>query len=182
MGTAGDKGTKDRIVDALEGLLEDRSIDDVKTKEIIERSGISKQTFYYYYRDKYDVAESSYLRMYDKTLGRISRYYPYSAACSDLYDLYEKKREVLKNSCSSSDPNGLRKVMQRTLYETYKNYLQGQGLEFDRRLSFILDVFIIGGCETTARWIESGMNDPTKEELVSWYQDCMPEAFKPYFK
>lgn len=173
--------TKDRIVDSLEQLLESETIDNLRTRQIIEKSGISKQTFYYHFRDKFEVLEASYMRMFGETLGRISKYYPFSEACEDLYDLFEEKRAMLKNACSSADPNGLLNIMQRTLYRTYREYLEKRGLRMDDRILFALKVFTIGGCETTVRWIESGMEKPSKKELVALYKASLPACIAPYF-
>ena len=47
-----------RIKEAFYALLSRKSIDEIRTQEIIAAAGINKSTFYSHYRDKYDLLES----------------------------------------------------------------------------------------------------------------------------
>ena len=49
--------TKQLIVDTLFELLEHRKLDTVTVKSLVEACGISRQTFYYHFRDIMDVLE-----------------------------------------------------------------------------------------------------------------------------
>ena len=49
--------TKQLIADALFGILEHRKIDTVTVKSLVEACGISRQAFYYHFRDIMDVVE-----------------------------------------------------------------------------------------------------------------------------
>ena len=44
-----------RIKEAFFGLLSRKSIDEIRTQEIIASAGINKSTFYSHYKDKYDL-------------------------------------------------------------------------------------------------------------------------------
>ena len=52
------------IMDALLGLVEDVPLARVTIKQILERSGVSRQTFYNHFRDKNDLV----CRIYDKRI------------------------------------------------------------------------------------------------------------------
>ncbi|MBE6041968.1 MAG: TetR/AcrR family transcriptional regulator, partial [Clostridiales bacterium] len=47
-----------RIKEAFFGLLSRKSIDEIRTQEIIASAGINKSTFYSHYKDKYDLLDS----------------------------------------------------------------------------------------------------------------------------
>ena len=47
-----------RIKEAFFGLLSKKSIDEIRTQEIIASAGINKSTFYSHYKDKYDLLDS----------------------------------------------------------------------------------------------------------------------------
>ena len=49
--------TKDKIADTLERLLEHQSFDKITIKLLVTECGISRQSFYYYFKDILDVIE-----------------------------------------------------------------------------------------------------------------------------
>ena len=49
--------TKRIIANALEEMLRNKSIDKITVSSLIEACGISRQTFYYHFRDIYDLVE-----------------------------------------------------------------------------------------------------------------------------
>ena len=48
---------KQKIAKSLEKLLKKKNFDDITVINIVEESGISKATFYRYFKDKYAVVE-----------------------------------------------------------------------------------------------------------------------------
>lgn len=49
--------TKRIIANALEEMLRNKSIDKITVSSLIEACGVSRQTFYYHFRDLMDVLE-----------------------------------------------------------------------------------------------------------------------------
>ena len=52
--------TKEVYRTILENLLNTKELQDVTTTEIIERSGLSRATFYKHFKDKYELAQWEY--------------------------------------------------------------------------------------------------------------------------
>lgn len=51
------KFTKTAIIEAFVHLLETRSIEKITVKDIVEECGVNRKTFYYYFKDIYDLTE-----------------------------------------------------------------------------------------------------------------------------
>lgn len=49
--------TKMAIVNTFLGLLKEHSLDKITVKDIVEKCGINRNTFYYYYKDIYDLID-----------------------------------------------------------------------------------------------------------------------------
>lgn len=47
--------TKQAIAQSMKHLMEKKPFDQISTQDIIEKSGISRKTFYYHFKDKYDL-------------------------------------------------------------------------------------------------------------------------------
>ncbi len=50
--------TKTAIIESFLRLLETRSIEKITVKDIVEDCGVNRKTFYYYFKDIYDLTES----------------------------------------------------------------------------------------------------------------------------
>ena len=61
--------TKEAIAQAFEGLLEKRSIDKITVKDIVTECGVNRQTFYYHFRDIYDLMEWALAKSIEKYAG-----------------------------------------------------------------------------------------------------------------
>jgi AcrR family transcriptional regulator len=47
--------TRDRLGDALVGLMQEKSFDAITVQEVLDRAGVGRSTFYAHYRDKLDL-------------------------------------------------------------------------------------------------------------------------------
>lgn len=59
---------KDQIAAQLSALTEEKSIDKITVKELVNACGISRQTFYYYFQDILDVVEYGISTTLEKNL------------------------------------------------------------------------------------------------------------------
>ena len=50
----------EKIIDALLLLCRKKSLEDISVKQIVEAAGVSKQTFYNHFSDKYDLIHAVY--------------------------------------------------------------------------------------------------------------------------
>lgn len=50
--------TKGDIVQTVKELMEERTLDKIQVQEITARCGINRNTFYYYFQDKYEILET----------------------------------------------------------------------------------------------------------------------------
>lgn len=62
----GDK-TRQRFVVALTSLMEVKPLDKITVKEIVEKSGKTRQTFYRCFKDKYDLVNWHFERLAEKS-------------------------------------------------------------------------------------------------------------------
>lgn len=172
---------KERFANALETLMESKRIDEIHVSELVKMTGLSKQTFYYHFNDKYDLMEYCLLRMTSITFDKMAPYYPFTQSCLDVYKLYRSKQLFLRNAFSSSDINGLTAVMRRCTLNTYIRYLEMQGVSLTDDMLFALDLFTIGAVEKTKEWVNDGMRIPDKKLVKLWLQS-MPAQLSGYFK
>ena len=65
--------TKEIIIRTLFELLNEKPLAKITVKDIVERCGVNRNTFYYHFRDISDVVESALLREVSEQCGRRGR-------------------------------------------------------------------------------------------------------------
>lgn len=173
--------SKEILADVLERKMENESLDCIKVIDVIREAGVSKPTFYRYFNDKYELLEYCFRRIYNDTFGRISRYYPFSEACKDVYRLYREKQGFLRCGYLSKDVNGLTSLEIRLVRETYSHYLEDLGLADKGEVTFSLDLFSTGAVEMTKRWVLDGMHR-SDEEQTRLLIRALPNNIAQYFR
>lgn len=174
------RNTKDLLADTLEAMMGVAPVDSIHVTEIIEAAGVSRQTFYRHFCDKYELMEYCYLRMYEDTFGKMNKYYPFSAACSDLYVRFRQKSSFLKAAFQSHDANNLTAIAEKWVRSTYARYLELQGVHDVADVAFSLDLMVIGGVELTRRWVMDDMS-MSNEKLIRYWKLSAPANIAKYF-
>ena len=59
--------TRNRFIDSLKQLMEKKPLDKITVKEIVETSGMTRQTFYRNFKDKYDLVNWHFSQLADRS-------------------------------------------------------------------------------------------------------------------
>ncbi len=175
------------IMDEFKKLARTRSIEDIPVAEICERSSISRQTFYNYFHDKYDLISKIYRKVELNTMAEIKTLtesgeeVSWDIVIGTLLRKLAVDKEFYSNALRYSGQNNLKEMI---LYHVYNGYIN----EFTRRHNgrpddatlFELRFNAYGTAGCMLDWIQSGMAaDPN---IISRRMfGCMPPAIRPYF-
>ncbi len=168
--------------ETIENLLYKTSIDKITLKIILNKSGVSKQTFYRYFKDKYDLANWQFLRLFSKALSSITPQMTFTESVVCIYSGFRKKKKYLKNMYSSDDYNNLSGFINIMLKKYFYEVLKQNGFnEKDEEIIFLVDTWIYVISENTKRWI---MNDckQRKETVIKSFVTTMPDCIKICFE
>ena len=69
--------SKRLLADALTGLMECKPLDQVRVAEIASAAGVSKQTFYHHFSDKYHLMECCFRDMFAAPFERMGTLAPF---------------------------------------------------------------------------------------------------------
>lgn len=173
--------TKDRILMACNGLLREMPFEKITVSLIIERSGVSKSTFYRYFLDKYDVMNYNYKRNLDGWI--------VSQKCKNWRELYycifsssikDVKRE--KNAYAVVGTNSYSKFLHDYSYQTIENMtVTCRGTSLTREEEFNLSLFCYGGIAMNVDWLNGKLNY-TVDEITDLIFMSMPESMRNLWK
>ena len=74
--------SKRLLADALTGLMECKPLDQVRVAEIAAAAGVSKQTFYHHFSDKYHLMEYCFRDMFAAPFERMGTLAPFDECFS----------------------------------------------------------------------------------------------------
>lgn len=164
------QATKEAIHLALWDLLQEQKLDEITVTEVVERCGISRQTFYYHFRDLYEVVEWRFL-----SLSEEMQDYLIQADRNDrhraLEMMLEKMREN-KNLMLNIYRAFPRSYLERYLIRWTQPFLEDQIRERAQyyRISqdaveFVIDLYSFGIASILLNWLDKGMPGGMVERL-----------------
>lgn len=150
------------IENATLELCEEKHLSKISINDIQKKSGVSRQTFYNYFRDKNDLIQNIYL---DRIITRwhiADTDLEYYNSLLDVFDKYVKYHKFMKQALSMNDQNCLRDFM--------VDYCKKFDLEWHQKhygdrpmpdeLRFATEYHAIASMSITISWILSDMPSP----------------------
>lgn len=156
--------TRQGLDAALRALLRDRPLDQLRVRELTEHCGLRRQSFYYHFKDVYDLFAWSIQRERALLLERWEECLTWQQALLDLMDRAAGERAFYRAVLDQEGPEGLRGMipLDRTLEVVQRYYRDRAGMPPDpeteerelRRdgtvLLALLESWIRGGLALTA--------------------------------
>lgn len=116
--------TKQKIYITAMELAEKRDLERITVKDVIEACGVSRQTFYYYYRDLDDLFETVAEEISDRVLEKIRSGVPLEGWLREFLELLLAKKKlylrVLYSSMGVKALSGMQAAISRWMIEYTK--------------------------------------------------------------
>lgn len=168
--------TKRWIADTVKKQMLKTPLNKVRISQICAEAGIDRSTFYYYFRDKYDVVAWIFYDSAFKT-NILSK----EEAAESL--LRVKKDQIFyKRAFEDTSQNPLWEYMLEYYCERYAEIARGrlQTADLDARTLFAIRLYSYGTIAMSREWLLA--DDPVSaEEEVERMHDSMPEPLRKIF-
>jgi len=177
------KDSKDIIAEALLKLLERKSLENITAYEIVEKSGLSRRTFYNKFRDKYTVVEwifLSHYKQHEKYFGEYLSWYRFTL---------EMSKTVKENKCFYKNVFRDRELTERLADITCGRFVNAIRRNNDitdekllpKKARFLSDFYCHAYMHELAVWTSNGFKE-TPEELLDLFYLTLSEEFKRLLK
>lgn len=170
-----------KLMSALEELMLEKPMDVIRAVEIAERAGVSKQTFYNHYADKYALLDALYRNKFQESTGLMRSLKPHKECGYAFFATCRDNHTFLHNGFFSKDVNNLFGAMQRVMREDYAARLKAQEVSITTQIQFAIDFFSKGVTGFTRRWIENGM-EISNEQAAELVYGCIPQILSEHFE
>jgi AcrR family transcriptional regulator len=151
---------KKALSDALIALCETKPINQISIQNIVDKCGISRQTFYRYFRDKYDLMNYLYMLELDYNVALYEK-------CEDglkciflhLFEHFREHKKYYMMVCKEEAQNGLIESIYKLNSEAcIARYREKYGSDsVDEYIRLMIDFKCSGEAELIKNWVNSGM-------------------------
>ncbi len=166
---------KFEIVEAMEQLLKNKSIDTLSITDICQEAGISRPTFYRYFIDKYDVAQWLWNQVGEKYLAECGRSLGWYESNLGMLESFKDKAAFFSPATQGDeDPN----ACINHGYRKRTEYLEAVISEYDgvlltEDLRFQIQFFTDAESRTIAHWLNQGA-PASPEKMARRIEACVP--------
>lgn len=176
--------TKNAIETAFLKLLRERYFEKVMVKDIVEECGLTRNTFYYYYEDTYNIIADVLEREIRDILQALKEGKTLTQASVDVFEFLEENPKVAKHLFLSSKKDEIYGYVGSAVEIVLRHWMdeQCQGNSIppeDKKAIINTHKYIVHGL--IADWIESGMKYSLQEEVVRTqrlFEDSMTRAIE----
>lgn len=160
------KSTKWMLAEALRKLLTEKSFDKITVVDIVKESGINRQTFYYHFKDIYDLVQWIFTEENIKELRGKTGYNTWEQGYWQILRYIRSNKQFILNIYYSSGKETLVRFMYDTAFYFLMNGIneQAKGVDVtEEDKVFIANFYKYGFVGLILEWIGSGMkSDPQK--------------------
>lgn len=175
-------GVRYKLANAMKECMRTASVEKITVKEIVETCGLTRQTFYRNFQDKYDL-----INWYFDVLAQMS--FKQMGISLTLREGLLKKFEFIKGegqffaaAFSSESQNCLMEYDYQCIYQFYCDIIHKQGVDkIPEELEFLLRMYCRGSIAMTVEWATTGMK-MSPEQLADQLIDAMPPKLYDLFK
>lgn len=165
------KITREAIAGAVKRLMETTPFDRITTADIIGECGISRKTFYYHFRDKYDVVNWIFTEEVGKGILECTTPENWAAGSFKLCHYIRAHRTFYRNAVNASGQNCfvdfLRNLTERQLAKLCAGALaEGTLTEDDFR--FLVEYYYNAFIGVFTPWVRSGMKESPDLLVRRW--------------
>lgn len=120
--------TKERIVEAYIELESERPVEKITVTALVERSRITRKTFYYYFKDIYDLMEYRMEREMKRIMEETMSQPDPEKALTQLYMYIMENQKHIRALSESVQFMALRRQMGEKVYQYFYNHLERIGM------------------------------------------------------
>lgn len=159
--------TKRALASALKELMTEEPFSKISVTDICERCGMNRKSFYYHFKDKYDLVnwifDSEFLLLVRDNSAKTS-WELFDVLCHYLYDNRKFYKPALQIEGQNSFSDHFREMLRVTLRSSFSGFLDEYE---DFQLNFYADALVY----TIERWLTSKKCD-TPDEFLKKIGSC----------
>ena len=172
--------TKYIFAQAIKDLIKVVPLDKIAVIDIVTRSGMTRQTFYRYFKDKYDLVNWYFEKLVLQSFRQMGNGCSLQEALQLKFAFINSEHSFFKEAFKSNDYNNLVNYDFNCIYEFYKGIIEKNlNHSVDDDLDFLLKMYCKGSIDMTVDWVLNDM-PISIEKIVSLLIEALPKRLEPF--
>lgn len=178
--TKGEK-TKYRLARAMKECMETTPVEDITVKQITEKCGLTRQTFYRSFLDKYDLINWYFDKLLLKSFEHMGRGRTVYDALVKKFTYIQEERTFFRAAFRYDEQNSLRQHDFELILAFYEDLIREKtGKALEEGIHYLLEMYCQSSIYMTVKWVTGGVTF-TPEGLAATLVDGMPEKLAELF-
>lgn len=171
--------TKLKIANSMKELMKHNSLSRITVKDIVENCSLTRQTFYRYFKDKYDCVNWYFERVAQMSFKQLGNGINLEEGLIRKFELLRKDQHFFYEAFMADDQNSLFQYDYDCIYEFYSNILIRKIGYLSDEMDFLLRMYCKGSIDMTFDWVKNDMK-LSEKEFAHLLIEAMPNQLQKY--
>lgn len=172
---------KKRLADALDVLLKEKSIVQIKVSDIVKCSGVSRQTFYNNFCDIYELLYWSHSSRNAIFIEKFWEEEDFRKTFLETMQMMQERKAFYQQVIRKEGQNSFQQTfIQSMMALSAKRIHIVSGQKPTEKEKFFLEMYWIGAGQMLVKWIVDGMKEEP-EEMAQRFYDALPLPLRKFW-
>lgn len=174
--------TKYRLADAMKICMQQTPVADITVRQIVETCGLTRQTFYRNFRDKYDLINWYFDKLLAASFDQMGSGKNILEGLTLKFRFIQSEALFFRAAFHYDEQNSLKEHDFKMIFAFYQDLIRRKtGRPPAERDSDILEMYCQSQIYMTVKWVLGGMKQ-SPEELAHLMLEAMPPRIETLFR
>lgn len=174
--------SKYRLAQAVKDCMKTTGVENITVKQITEKCGVSRQTFYRNFIDKYDLINWYFDRLLEESFNQMGSGKTLREGLIRKFRYIREEQVFFRAAFRVDEQNNLKEHDFFMIFEFYCRLIREKtGNLPDKKTRKLLEMYCQASIYMTVQWVLKGMKE-SEEELADLMIDAMPPHLEKTFK
>lgn len=160
----GSEATRYRLAKAMEECMRAQPVDAITVTNIAERCGVTRQTFYRNFLDKYDLINWYFGKLLDRSFEHMGSGRTIAEGLERKFEYIRRERVFFTAAFRADGTNSLKEHDFEAIMSFYSGVIvKKTGAPPDEDIRFLLELYCRGSIAMTVKWVLGGMKEEPRE-------------------
>ena len=178
--TSADK-TKYRLAEAAKKCMAASGTDAMTVTQIVQTCGVTRQTFYRNFKDKYDLINWYFDKLVLQSFEQIGVGHTVGESLTQKFEFIRSEKAFFTEAFRSDDYNSVKEHDFELILQFYISLIARKtSRPLSEELEFLLEMYCRGSVYMTEKWVLGGMKD-SPEQMSYKLVEAMPPKLEKVF-
>lgn len=172
---------KYKLAASIKECMKTTPVDRITVKDIVEGSGLTRQTFYRNFKDKYDLINWYFDKLVLQSFEQIGMGNTVGESLTQKFEFIMEEKVFFTGAFRSDDKNSLKEHDFELILQFYTDLIARKTSQpLDQELQFLLEMYCQGSVYMTIKWVLGGMKD-SPARMAQKLVEAMPPKLAVVF-